>query len=46
MLTPPITEFGFGACANAANGLSASEAAGTAMSASFPSSRLVYSMRE
>jgi hypothetical protein len=46
MLTPPITEFGFRACANAANGLSTSDAPGTPMSASFPNSRLVYRMRE
>jgi hypothetical protein len=46
ILTPPITEFGFRACAETANGLSTSDAVGTAMSASFPNSRLVYSMRE
>jgi hypothetical protein len=45
MLTPPMTEFGLGVCASAASGLSTSDAAGTAMAASLPISRLVYSMR-
>jgi hypothetical protein len=44
MLTPAITEFGFRVCAIAASGLWTSEAAGAAMSASFPISRRVYNI--